>query len=187
MEYVDSYLCSVWNEINVSEKKVEENFWDLCRIMEKEGYLIGDDASVTTISIGPFKIVSKVEIERKSLLSFFLEIVVPATLTKAKGLQFDQVYALYLLPAVNLFISLASHCYWIKDLLQWEILMYIGRKNENQEYPTIEEIKKSPEFFGVESWQIDKAMEELKSFKSILGDKTSLVEVDHNGRIESLC
>lgn len=111
----------------------------------------------------------------------------PATLTKAKGLQFDQVYALYLLPAVNLFISLASHCYWIKDLLQWEILMYIGRKNENQEYPTIEEIKKSPEFFGVESWQIDKAMEELKSFKSILGDKTSLVEVDHNGRIESLC
>ena len=68
MKYVDLYLCSKWNEINISEKKVEENFWDFCRILEKEGYLSGDDASVTTISIGPFRIVSQMEIERKNLL-----------------------------------------------------------------------------------------------------------------------
>ena len=187
MKYVDLYLCSKWNEINISEKKVEENFWDFCRILEKEGYLSGDDASVTTISIGPFRIVSQMEIERKNLLSFFLEIVVPALLTKAKGMQFDQVYALYLLPAANLFLSLASHCYWIKDLLQWEILMYIEKKNNSEEYPTIEEIKNSPEFSGVETWQIDQAIEELKNLTSILGDKNSLIKVDHDGRLESLC
>ena len=68
-----------------------------------------------------------------------------------------------------------------------EILMYIEKKNKSEEYPTIEEIKNSTEFSGVETWQIDQAIEELKNLTSILGDKNSLIKVDHDGRLESLC
>lgn len=187
MEYIDSYLCSVWNKEHVSEKVVEENFWDFCRELEKEGYLIGDDASVTAISIGPFKMVSKIEVNRKDLLMFFLTTVVPAIYTEVdlKNLQFVQMYKLYLLPALRIFIKLADSCYWIKDLLQWKILMYVDERNKNGEYPTITEIKESSEFSGVEEYDIKNAVEELKKYKSLLGDKGALIVIDNDGRMKS--
>lgn len=186
MEYIDSYLSVAWNNSNRSEKIVEENFWDFCRELEKGGFLVGDDASISAISIGPFKIVSMIEVKRKDLLLFFLETIIPAIFSKTNDLPFDQVYSLYLLPAVNLFIKLADECYWVKDLLQWEILMFIREENKINIYPTTNEIKKNDTFHGIEEWQMDDAIQELKEFKNLLGDKQSLILEDFEGRIESL-
>lgn len=139
MNYIDSYLSKVWNETNISEKVLEENFWDVCRVFEGAGFLISDDAAVSAISVGPFKIASTMEIQKKDLLMYFLETMVPAIFSKANGLPFEQVYSLYLLPAANLFISLTNSCYCIKDSLQWDMLMYIREKNRHGIYPTLNE------------------------------------------------
>ena len=37
------------------------------------------------------------------------------------------------------------------------------------------------------TYEFDDAIEELKNLTSILGDKNSLIKVDHDGRLESLC
>lgn len=186
MENIDSYIASVWNKANGFEQIVEENIWDICRVLEKEGFLVGDDAPISAISIGPFKIASTIDIKKKDMLTYFLETIIPAIFSKVSGLPFDQVYSLYLLPATNLLINLGNQCYWVKDLLQWEILMFIRKENKNNTYPTSNEIKNSDDFRGVESWQIDNAIKELKSFENMLGDRHSLISVDFDGRMECL-
>lgn len=186
MQEVDEYLSKMWNETNTSTQIIEENFWDMCRILEKDGFVVSDDAAVSTISIGPFKIASTLDIKRKDLLIYFLETIVPAIFSKVSGLPFDQVYSLYLLPASNLLINLADNCYWIKDLLQWEILMYIKEENQHGVYPTVNDIKKSKEFTGFEERQMEDAVKKLKNFENVLGDKHKLIITDFEGRIECL-
>lgn len=186
MENIDSYLSAVWNRKNVSEQIVEENFWDFCRILEVNGFLVGDDASISAISIGPFKIASMIDIKRKDMFTYFLETIIPAAFSKVSGLPFNEVYSLYLLPATNLLIDLANQCYFIKDLLLWEILLFIREQNKKNIYPTINEIKKSDAFRGFEDWQIDNAVDELKNYGNLLGDKHSLLEVDFQGRTKCL-
>lgn len=186
MENIDSYISNVWNKTNKFEKIVEENIWDICRILEQRGLLVGDDAPISAISIGPFKVASTLDIKKKDMLAFFLEIIIPAIFSKASGLPFDQVYSLYLLPAANIFIELADHCCWVKDLLQWEILMFIKKENKNNNYPTCNQIKNSDDFRGIEFWQIDNAINELKFYENVLGDRCSLISVDFDGRMECL-
>ena len=186
MENIDSYLIEVWNKTNVSEQIVEENVWDFCRMLEKDDFLVGDDAAISAISIGPFKIASMVDIKRKDMFVYFLETIMPAIFSKVSGLTFDEAYSLYLLPAASLLINLADQCYWIKDLLQWEILMFIRKQNKNNIYPTINDIKKSDAFRGFEDWQIDDAIKELKDYENMLGDKNSLLQIDFEGRMECL-
>lgn len=186
MQDVDGYLSKIWNETNISTQIIEENFWDMCRMLEKEGFVVSDDAAVSTISIGPFKIASTIDIKKKDLLIYFLETIVPTIFSKVSGLPFDQVYSLYLLPASNLLINLADNCYWIKDLLQWEILMYIKKENQHGIYQTVNEIKKSDEFTGFDDWQIEDAVRQLKNCESVLGDNHKLIVMDLEGRIECL-
>lgn len=186
MEYVDSYLSVTWNKTNVSEQIIEENLWDFCRLFEEKGLLVGDDASISAISIGPFRIASTVELKKKDMLVNFLEITVPAIFSKVNALTFEQAYSLYLLPIALLFINLSEQCCFIKDTLQWEVLMFIKRQNQNNIYPTVGEICKSADFKGVEIWQISDCIEELGCFKNIFGDKNCLVQVDMEGRIKCL-
>lgn len=186
MNKVDSYLCSEWNKVNSSEQILEENFWDLCRRLEEGGFLIGDDSAISAVSIGPFNLASTIEIEKKDKILYFLETIVPAIFSKVKGLPFDQVYSLYLLPAAGILIGLAAQSYWIKDILQWEILMFIKSENNRNIYPTNNEVKKSDDFRGFEEEQIDQAIEALKEVKSVLGDRHALIRMDFDGRMECL-
>ncbi len=186
MNYIDSYLSEVWNKTNISEKRLEENFWDVCRVLEGAGFLISDDAAVSAVSVGPFKIASTLDVQRKDLLVFFLETIVPAIFSKASGVPFEQVYSLYLLPAANLFISLTSGCYWIKDMLQWDVLMYIREKNRRGIYPTLDEIKKADEFTGLEEWQMEEAVRNLGDFENLLGDRHELITMDSDGRFQCM-
>ena len=186
MEQVERYISKMWNEINTSTYMVEENFWDMCRILEKEGFLVADDAAVSTISIGPFRIASTIDIKRRDIFIYFLKVIVPIIFSKANGLPFDQVYSLYILPAVELLINLADNCCWIKDLLQWDVLMYVKKDNQRGIYPTVNDIKKSKEFIGFEEWQIEEAIKQLKSVGNVLGDHHELIGMDFEGRIECL-
>lgn len=183
---VDGYLTKIWNEMNMSVQVVEENFWDICRILEKEGFLVSDDAAISTISVGPFKIASTVDIKKKDLLIYFLETIVPIIFSKINSLSFDQVYSLCLLPAFNILINLANNCYWIKDILQWEILMYIKRENLHGIYPTVNDIKRLDEFAGFGEREIDDAVRQLKNIENVLGDSHKLIIMDYEGRIECL-
>lgn len=186
MENIDSYIVEVWNKTNILEQIVEENVWDFCRMLEKDGFLVGDNAAISAISIGPFKIASMVDIKRKDMFVYLLETIMPAIFSEIRGLTFDEAYALYLLPATSLLINLADQCYWIKDLLQWEILIFIRKQNKNNIYPTIKDIKKSSVFRGFEDWQIDDAIKKLKDYGNMLGDKNSLLQIDFEGRMECL-
>lgn len=186
MENIDSYLSAIWNNTNKSEHIIEENLWDLCRILEDGGFLVGDDAAISAISIGPFKIASTVEIEKKDMLIFFLETIIPAIFSKVNGLSFDQVYSLYLLPAAKILISLADQSYWIRDLLQWEILLFIKKENENHVYPTCNDIKKSDTFREFEDWQVYDAIKNLEDVGNMLGNKHSLISKDFDGRMQCL-
>lgn len=149
MEYIDTYICEIWNGKNGSERIIEENVWDACRILEEHGFLNGDDASISAISVGPFKIASSLEVKRRDFLGFFVEAVLPAIISKANEMTFDQTYALYFLPAIKLFISLADQCFWIKDLLQWNLLLFVKDKNEQGIYPDVSEVKGSREFWDM--------------------------------------
>lgn len=186
MEQIDKYLSKIWNETNTSTHMIEENFWDLCRVLEREGFLVSDDAAVSAISIGPFRIASTIDINRKDYLKYFLEVIMPAIFSKINDLPFDQVYSLYLLPALGLFIDLADNCYWIKDLLQWDVLMYIRKDNQHGIYPTINDIKKAKEFVGFEEWQIEDAIKQLNNQENILGDRNKLIVIDFEGKIGCL-
>lgn len=184
MEFVDCYFSKVWNGFNQSGQMAEEHFWDICRVLEDGGFLASDDAAISAISIGPFKIVSTMDIQKKDLLVYFLEIIVPVIFSNVSGLPFEQVYSLYLLPAANLLIGLANNCYAVKDLLQWEILMYIREKNRHDVYPTFHDIKNAVEFQGVEEWQMEEAIKKLGDFKNSLGDKHELIVRDYDGRFK---
>lgn len=186
MENIDEYLSKTWNSINKYGGVMDENFWDICRRLESKGFLDSDDAAISAISIGPFKIASDIDIKKKEFLAFFLEIIIPTTFSKMSGMSFEQVYTLYLLPVINIFISLSDRCFCINDLLQWEILLYLKEKNSINIYPTVDEIKKSAQFKNFEGWQIEKSINELKNYESLLGDKHNLITLDYDGRIESL-
>ena len=186
MNKIDAYLCLEWNKANPSKQISEENFWDLCRKLEDEGFLTGDDSAISTVSIGPFNLASTIGFEKKDKILYFLETIVPAIFSKVNGLSFAQAYSLYLLPAVSILIKLADQSYWIEDILQWEILMFIKSKNDCNVYPTNSEIKISDDFRGVEERQIDQAIETLKGVKNVLGDKHALIRMDFDGIMESL-
>lgn len=186
MNNVDTYICEIWNQNSLSQKLVEENFWDICRLLQREKFVNSDDTAIAAYSIGPFRMASDMEVNKKDLLHFFLEIIIPNIFSRANNLGFDQVYSLYLLPAVLLLISFADHHYWIKDSLQWELILYIQNRNKIDIYPTIREIKEAREFRDIEEKEIRIALKELSQFNSILGDIHELIEIDLEGHIKCL-
>lgn len=71
MNKIDAYLCLEWNKANPSKQISEENFWDLCRKLEDEGFLTGDDSAISTVSIGPFNLASTIGFEKKDKILYF--------------------------------------------------------------------------------------------------------------------
>lgn len=186
MESIDTYISKIWNEKNDYEHIVEEHVWGFCRILEEKSFLIGDSAPISTISIGPFKIASTIDISKKEMLTYFLETIVPMIFSKANGLPFKEVYVLYLVPMAELFLDLVDKSYWVKDSLQWEIIIFIREKNKDGIYPTKDELKEADYFRGVEEWQIDNAINGLEKFETILGDKHSLIQYDFDNRLKCI-
>ena len=178
MNEIDEYLCKVWNKTNTSTQLVAENFWDMCRMLEEDGFLVADNAAISTMSIGPFKIATTIDIQKENMLNYFLKIIVPVVFLKVNCLTFEQAYDLYLLPVIEILINLVNNCFWVRDLLQWELLIFIKGKNREGIYPTIDEIIKSEEFKGFEKQKIENVIKQLKEFRSILGDGHSLIDED---------
>ena len=182
MCYADSILKEKWNSLHENSIVSEEQFWEICRIFENAGYAEGNRKTVGINTIGPFKIINK-DFQRKEILTYFLQVIIPAFMQKMTSLQFEEFYAIYLIPLIQIFIGINSNFTFIKDELSWEILLYLKRENENNKYPTLDDLKKD-EFFREHSVKdINNAFYAILNMKTVIGDSKKILEIDKQGRI----
>ena len=182
MCYIDNILKEKWNSIHENSIVSEEQFWEICRIFEKAGYAEGNRKTVGIRTIGPFNIVNK-DFQRKDILSYFLQVIIPAFMQKAQNLQFEDFYAIYLIPLVQIFIGINTNFTFVKDELVWEILLYLKRENVNNRYPTLDDLKED-EFFKEHSVKdINNAFNAILNMKTVIGDSKKIIEIDKQGRI----
>lgn len=180
---IDQYLSNYWNK-NSIDFIYPENFWDYCRQLEDKGLLDSNNTAISAVSIGPFKIASNLEVSNKEFLTFFIETVVPAVFANCNNMQFTEAYSLFLLPALHIFLNLFSNSCFIKDQLQWEILLYIKQKNSENISPNISDIEN--EFSQIESERIKQAILKLSKLNNLLGDEYSIILKDDLGGYNSL-
>lgn len=184
MDYnIDKYLSECWNS-NSNEKIFPEDFWDYCRILEKNGILKPNETAISAISIGPFKMVSNLDVSNKEFFSFFIETIIPIQIANNNNLSFNEVYSLFLIPVLHIFLNLLSGSHFITDELQWEIILYIKQKNSEKHFPNFEDIKNN--FSSVNPEKIEEALLGLSDLKNLLGDEKSIVLKDDFGGYKSL-
>lgn len=181
---LDTYIIDAWNEIHSQSTVTEEAVWNMCRELEEHGLATGDECAVSTRSIGPFKIATKLDVDKKSILKFWVESVIPSLICANAGLSFDQFYTLYLLPASRLLIKFVCNTVIIKDDVAWKVLIYIKNENNQNRYPTLKVILSND--FKCSDQIVRQAIERLISEEhSIAGTKCSLIEEHTNGGFES--
>lgn len=183
---IDTQFCEIWNSAHPSETVHEEHFWDICRQLESCNIVESDNTSIGSMSIGPFNIASTLKVEKKSFFNFFINVVLPAAVAKGVAPTFPEAYALFIQPAVNLFVGLTDNNFIIEDELQWEILMYIKEKNKHNIFPSVEQVVNEIDYGDYSSNDIRNKLFELKDVKSLFGDKHSLINIDYENRIECL-
>lgn len=185
MEYLDEYLCDKWNEVHPEKRIADENTWEFCRILMEAGLLESNKSAVSTTSIGPFRIASKMKIKRRDVYDFLLDTVFPIALSASNILTFHEACTLYLIPAAKFVIAFLDNNYLIKDSLQWDILLYIKGENACNRYPKFSDLEKDEKFAGYEREQLKEALMGLEKHLNLNKDKCSLVEINQEGRIKS--
>lgn len=180
---IDYYLCTYWNN-NSDYKILPEHFWDFCRMLEKNGLVTPNETAISTVSIGPFNIASDLTISNNEFLSYFIESIIPIFITNYSNLPFNEVYSLFFIPLSHIFLNLLSKSCYIKDSLQWEILLYIKQQNDNNIYPNIENIHN--EFSHVEIHKIKNALLSLCKSKNMIGDEQEIIRKNILDGYESL-
>jgi hypothetical protein len=178
-DYYDQFLCESWNKIVPDCQLPRERFWDICRIFEENGYLQKNHTAVTTFSIGPFRIATNLSIEKKDMLLFFAEVVIPALVTESQLISFEDKWQYILLPLTHICINLLDKTCYIKDKTTWRVLLYIKKENSAGHNPTLAEIKLLlPEKEQLETEEI---VRYLLSFKGIIDTSNALVEKVNDG------
>lgn len=185
VNFFDHQLSGKWNEVHLGEKVFPEQFWDLCRQLSEHDILQPDRGAVSAFQIGPFNVATRLEVKKKDLLTFFIESVFPAILTETTQLTFQEAYPMYIVPAIKVLIYLLDSTYFIRDTLQWTILIYIKRQNEMGIFPTIDTLKNQLIHLG-NNQDIQNAIDGLSEVKSCAGDTDSLILISENGQITSL-
>lgn len=180
----DTLLKTKWNSCRTDQLICEEQTWDLCRLLESNGYLQGNRMSIGANSIGPFRIAYG-DIKKMDILQFFIEELIPALISINSNLTFENVYSFYLIPAAMLCVKTINNTFLIRDPLEWELLLYIKEQNEKKMYPTIKEIIETKQFSNIDRSKLYNAYKCLLGRKSMLDPDKKLVSQDHNGKIES--
>ena len=182
----DKELEKLWNEKHPFDKVTIESFWELCRMLEKAGYLVGNREFIGTKSLGPFNIAYKTEdINAEDVIGFLLSTIVPILLQISGKYSFEDFYALYLLPASEILLNASKRITLVKSPLQWDLLLFIKNKNKENIYPTVTDILNSEYFQSYSHSQIKQELASLTKVSKLFG-KTDLIQFDHEGRIESL-
>lgn len=181
----DLQLANIWNDIHPDSQISPEQFWDVCRELSSQEILQPNRSAVSAISIGPFHIATKLGKDKLELLDFFLERVFPALITQTASFSFEQVYPLYILPAIKVLLHFVKNIFIIKDVSMWEILIYIKRANEQNDFPTIAEIENH--FVEISRrGNIADTVHNLFNLKNITGTGVPVVSIDENGGLHSL-
>lgn len=181
--YYDTILCNAWNKATVDMLQ-QENFWEICRILEDKGYLLKNQTAVTTFAIGPFRIATNISIEKKDLLMFFAEVIIPVLLQDSQITSGADKWQFVLLPLVHICVNLLDKTFLIKDIDVWKILLYIKNRNHVGRSPSLCEIKTL--FPEEEGKQVEKMMKELLSYPNFLGASDALIEIVSDGGYKSL-
>lgn len=183
----DSRLCQIWNNYHENSLAIrKEQLWDFCRLLETEGILKSNPNAVSTYSIGPFYIASKMEPNKSDLLICFVETVIPALISFNESLPFETAYPLYIVPAGKILITLLSKNVIVKDPLEWSILLYIKNLNSIDIFPQEKDVYQYEIFSTFEVEQIRNAIVKLIHRKNIFGDEFPLINKDVNGCMFSL-
>jgi len=181
----DSVLSATWNTAHPEDKITPEHFWDLCRQLSDCGFLQCDKGAVSTIQIGPFHIAAKLEANRKDILTFFVESVVPALVAHTATLTFNEAYPLYIVPAFKILLHILDNAFMIHDPFQWEVLLYIKSANSRDVCPTATEIEQAIAQHDSSS-PILEVVNSLLSIKNSVGEVNPVIFVGADGRIRSL-
>lgn len=177
----DSVLSATWNTVHPEDKVAPEHFWDICRELSDCGFLQCDKGAVSTIQIGPFYIAAKLEANKKDILTFFVENVVPALVVHTATLTFSEAYPLYIVPTFKILLHILDNTFMIHDPLYWEVLLYIKNANSRGVFPTVAEIEQA---LGRPS--IGEVINSLLAIKNSVGEVNSVIFIDGDGRIRSL-
>lgn len=185
LQSFDSQLATIWNDMYPNSQVAPEHFWDVCRELSSHAILQADMGAVSAIQIGPFHIATKLNAQKKDILSFFLENIFPALITKVGKMTFNEAYPIYIIPAFKALIFVLDHVYVIKDIGQWDMLTYIRNANEAGIFPTSTEIAEEWAQRGY-SQNAEDTLLGLRNIKSSLGTADELITIDDAGRIHSL-
>ncbi len=90
-----------------------------------------------------------------------------------------------MIPAAKFVVAFLDNNYFIKDSLQWDILLYIKEENACNKYPLFTDLEKDEKFVGYEREQFKEALEGLEKHLNLNKDKCSLIEINQEGRIKS--
>lgn len=181
----DIELAKIWNDKHLDLQITPEHFWDVCRGLSSKGVLQADRGAVSTMQIGPFHIAARLDMQRRSILAFFMESVFPALITKAENMTFSEAYPLYIIPAFKVLEGVLERIYVIKNIYNWEILLYIKNANRNGVYPTSLEVEEEWKRCGYPG-SAGNALFDLCNKTNSLGTTGALIEIDVEGRIRSL-
>ena len=182
---VDQFIKEKWNENNPHDKIFEENTWEMCRKLEQMGLLDCDDASVTALSIGPFRIASKLDPTRREGMVFFITTIIPAIFAQKREATFDETYETYILPFIVLLVNVMSRMCIIKEWIEWDLLTHIKKENKANRFPTEKDIIMSDRFKTFEERQIKESLIKLQNYKNVVGDIFPLISKDKAGKFRS--
>jgi hypothetical protein len=177
--YYDQFLCESWNKVVLNSKSSQEQFWDICRMFEEKGYLIKNLTAVSTFSIGPFRIAANISLEKKDMLLFFAEVVIPILITESALASFEDKWLFVLLPLTHICINMLDKMCFVKDISAWKVLLYIKSRNNVNHFPTINDIKSS--LHKKERGMVNDIIDNLFSHKSIITSSNALIENINNG------
>lgn len=177
----DTQLKNTWNRLRPDQIISEEQLWDLCRIFESDGMLEGNTEFVGVKSIGPFRIAYN-DPSKYDIINFFASVLVPALINFNSQLPFNEVYNNYLCPAATLLAYISDKAYLVKDPLEWELLLLIKNMNDNNKWPSLEEILSNPVIKSYDKPKVYNALKSLSSITSLLDSKKKLITIDSNGR-----
>lgn len=181
----DIELAKIWNDKHPNEQIAPEHFWDICRELCSHDVLQANRGAVSTMQIGPFHIAAKLDVQRRSIVTFFVESVFPALITKVGNMTFSEAYPLYIIPAFKVLGGVLDRVYVIKSIYNWEILLYIKNANENGIYPTSVEVEEEWQRCGYPG-SAGNALFDLCNKVNSLGTAGAIIEIDGEGRIRSL-
>ncbi|MCR5729860.1 MAG: hypothetical protein K6G20_05835 [Ruminococcus sp.] len=184
MEYCfDKKFAELWNEKRRDDIIKPESTWEICRMLEDLGYLSGDEGAVSALKIGPFKIVSKSNISNEDGIDFIIESIVPIIILHCPiNIAFPEAYALYFIPIFKLIKIMLKNTCLIKDENAWKAILYIKEKNNNQLFPSKNELKNHFLNMGIDI-SPGELIDSINKSCNYNKENIQIIEVDGNGNL----